>query len=161
MADIRISPRGVACLWLSHIRWSRLIGVFLLCLIILAVISHNYLTDINSDPPDTHKSRIQLQHDEDDLQSQKLNKEIKSLRKIKASVNNELRDMENKRQKLQFQISRYQKQVKKTGYQVYSKPLSTMSYMIWRVKDKNYNFRYISEYQKQVRNGVSIRFIQL
>jgi alpha-1,4-N-acetylglucosaminyltransferase EXTL3 len=81
-------------------------------LIILAVISHNYLTDINRDPRDTHKSRIQLQHDEDDLQSQKLNKEIKSLRKIKASVNNELRDMENKRQKLQFQISGYQKQVR-------------------------------------------------
>jgi hypothetical protein len=60
MADIRISPRGVACLWLSHIRWSRLIGVFLLCLIILAVISHNYLTDINSDPPDTHNCNFCL-----------------------------------------------------------------------------------------------------
>lgn len=120
MADIRISPRGVACPWLSHIRWSRLIGVFLLCLIILAVISHNYLTDINSDPPDTHKSRIQLQHDEDDLHSQKLNKEIKSLRKIKASVNNELRDMESKRQKLQFQISGYQKQIEVLSTQIES-----------------------------------------
>lgn len=78
---------------------------------VLAIITHNYLTDINSDTSETHKSRIQLQHDEDELQGQRLNKEITSLLKIKASVNNELRDMESKRQKLQSQISGYQKQI--------------------------------------------------
>lgn len=52
-----------------------------------------------------------LQIDEDDLENKNLNKEIKSLLKIKMSVNNELRDMESKRQKLQAQISGYQKQV--------------------------------------------------
>ncbi|OPL20491.1 hypothetical protein AM593_09591, partial [Mytilus galloprovincialis] len=89
MPDIRISPRGVACPWLSWIRWSH----------------------INSDPTDGQKSRIPLQTDEDESQIKKLNLEIKSLRKIKASVNNELRDMESKRQKLQVQISNYQKQI--------------------------------------------------
>jgi chromosome segregation ATPase len=153
MADIRISPRGVACLWLSHIRWSRLIGVFLLCLIILAVISHNYLTDINSDPPDTHKSRIQLQHDEDDLQSQKLNKEIKSLRKIKASVNNELRDMENKRQKLQFQISGYQKQVRNRESDLFK---ASVNNELRDMENKRQKLQFqISGYQKQVRNRES------
>lgn len=112
MPDIRISPRGVACPWLSWIRWSRLIGLFLLCLFMVAVISHIYLTDINSDPTDGQKLRIPLQTDEDETQIKKLNLEIKSLRKIKASVNNELRDMESKRQKLQVQISNYQKQVR-------------------------------------------------
>ncbi|CAG2185009.1 EXTL3 [Mytilus edulis] len=111
MPDIRISPRGVACPWLSWIRWSRLIGLFLLCLFMVAVISHIYLTDINSDPTDGQKLRIPLQTDEDETQIKKLNLEIRSLRKIKASVNNELRDMESKRQKLQVQISNYQKQI--------------------------------------------------
>ena len=60
-----------------------------------------------------HRSRSQLAHHEDldSLKSSDLKGQIEELRRIKASVNNELRDLESKRLSLQTEISTYKTEV--------------------------------------------------
>lgn len=59
------------------------------------------------------RSRSQLDHPEDldNLKSSDLKGQIEELRNIKASVNNELRDLESKRQGLLSEIANYKTQV--------------------------------------------------
>ena len=102
--------------WLGHFRLSRLIAILLLLLILIAIFVHNYLVDLNSDGGSQpgHKSRSKLEHHSEDerlFTAPNLDDEIRKLSKIKASVNNELRDMESRRHKLQSQMSKYQMEI--------------------------------------------------
>lgn len=100
-------------IWLRHVKLSRLIILIFVLFIGIFLIVHHFLSDLSPDggSPSGHRSRLKLDHygeDERLFTAPNLSDEIRKLSKIKASVNNELRDMESKRQMLQTQISRYQ-----------------------------------------------------
>ncbi|KAK3088364.1 hypothetical protein FSP39_018243 [Pinctada imbricata] len=99
-----------------HIRTSRIIAVLLILLIIIAIIVHNNLASLNGEGglQQSHRSRSKLElrsEDERLFTAPNLDDEIRKLSKVKASVNNELRDMESRRHQLQSQMSRYQMEI--------------------------------------------------
>lgn len=85
--------------------------MLLIVLITVPLISHYYLSNIAADDGggDSHRSRSKLDHPEDlnNIKISDLKFRIEELKRIKASVNNELRDLESKRQKLHTEISGY------------------------------------------------------
>ncbi|KAL3892228.1 hypothetical protein ACJMK2_004457 [Sinanodonta woodiana] len=88
-----------------------IIGCLLLLLIVLSLLCHYYISDVSSfsSVGPVHRSRSKLDHsdDLDHLKSSDLKGQIEELRAIKASVNNELRQLEGKRQQLQVEISKF------------------------------------------------------
>ncbi|CAH1773647.1 unnamed protein product [Owenia fusiformis] len=107
--------------WLTHVKLSRLIGILLVILIIVPLIAHYYISNIGSDglEGEGHRTRSKLDHIEDSpsLKSSDLKFRIEELRRIKASVNNELRDLENTRQKLNAEISGYNSHIEKLKHE--------------------------------------------
>lgn len=99
--------------WLQQVKLSRLVIIIFVVFICIFLIVHYFLSDLSpvGESPAGHRSRLKLDHygeDERLFTAPNLSDEIMKLSKIKASVNNELREMESKRQTLQTQISRYQ-----------------------------------------------------
>ncbi|ELT98834.1 hypothetical protein CAPTEDRAFT_226944 [Capitella teleta] len=95
-------------------RLSRLIGLLLVILITVPLVSHYYISKIgeeaiNNVAAEGHHRTRTLDHVEEisTAKVSDLRARIEELRKIKASVNNELRDLESKRQKLHAEISGY------------------------------------------------------
>lgn len=95
------------CHWLSTVRLSRIIFCILIVLVIVPIVTHYYLSNVGSEPSESFHSRNKLDLP-DDLGSAKASEikvRIEEMLRIKMSVNNELRDLEAKRQKLQAEIS--------------------------------------------------------
>jgi len=93
--------------WLSTVRLSRIILSILIVLVIVPIITHIYLSKVTSEQTETFLSRNKLDLP-DDLSSAKASElkiRIEEMLRIKISVNNELRDLEAKRQKLNQEIS--------------------------------------------------------
>ena len=95
------------CHWLSTVRLSRIIFCILIVLVIVPIVTHYYLSSVGSEQSESFHSRNKLDLP-DDLGSAKATEvkvRIEEMLRIKMSVNNELRDLEAKRQKLQSEIS--------------------------------------------------------
>lgn len=93
--------------WLYNVRLSRVILCVLTVLVIIPVITHYYLSAVGKEESSSFHSRTKLDLP-DDLGSPKaaeVKLRIEEMLRIKISVNNELRDLEAKRQKLQSEIS--------------------------------------------------------
>lgn len=90
-------------------RLAQLIVCLLLVLVITHLVVHYYVSSISGDGLQGHKSRSQLEHsdDLDNLMSSDLKGQIEELRQIRASVNNDLRDLESRRLNIQLEISDY------------------------------------------------------
>ena len=100
---------GNFCHWLSTVRLSRvLIGIFVV-LVILPIVTHYYISNVAGDPAELFRVRNKLELPEDlgSLKAGELKVRIEELLRIKNSVNNELRDLEAKRQKLLSEISTF------------------------------------------------------
>lgn len=98
---------GGFCHWLSTVRLSRIIFCILIVLVIIPIVTHYYLSSVGSEQSESFHSRNKLDLP-DDLGSAKASEvkvRIEEMLRIKMSVNNELRDLEAKRQKLQAEIS--------------------------------------------------------
>lgn len=102
---------------LTHFRLSRLIAILLVILIAAPLVAHYYLSNISSDYSGIpiHRTRNQLEHphSEDSFHAVNMKSHVNELTRIKVSVNNELRELESKRQKLQTQISKYHSEIEK------------------------------------------------
>lgn len=93
----------------------KLILLLLVLMVFLSIVAHQYVSNMamSETPLDTHKTRTQLEYDNDhdsDLNAKPLSSyqyEIEELKRIKISVKNELRGLENRRLKLQAEISGY------------------------------------------------------
>ena len=124
-------PRNSFCYWMTNIRLSRLIVLLLFILITVPLIAHYYISNMGSESyGDTHRSRSKLEHNEDlaSLKASDLKFRIEELKRIKASVNNELRDLESKRQKLHAEINGYNTHIEKLKNE-YEKTLKDLQQM--------------------------------
>ena len=102
--------------WLWHVKLTYLIGMLVLIMITVPLITHYYISNIHvssSDAEDTFRSRTKLDHTEDltSVKASDLKFRIEELRRIKASVNNELRELESKRQKLHSELTTFNTQI--------------------------------------------------
>ena len=97
------------CHWLSNIRLSRIILCILIVLVTIPIITHYYLSNVGSAQSDSFHSRSKLDFPDDSgsIKVQELKVRIEEMTHIKISVNNELRELESKRQKLQSEISSF------------------------------------------------------
>ena len=103
----KVNRDGGFCHWLSTVRLSRIIFSILIVLVIVPIVTHYYLSNVGSEQTESFHSRNKLNLP-DDLGSAKAGEikvRIEEMLRIKMSVNNELRDLESRRQKLQFEIS--------------------------------------------------------
>ena len=137
MADLMLKHGFVT--WLSHIRLSRIIVLLLLIFIIAPLVAHHYLSKFAVESyEDTYRTRTKLDHP-DDLQivkSTDLKFRVDELKRIKASVNNELRELESKRQKLHTEISGYNSHIEKlkNDYERTTKDLHILKLSLENIK---------------------------
>ena len=100
--------RGGFWRWLISIRLSRLICLLLMILVTASLIAHHYLPLlINESDPSGHRSRKIQENPEELIKYGELKRRIEELKNIKKSVNNELRDLESRRQRLHSEITGY------------------------------------------------------
>ncbi|KAJ4429032.1 hypothetical protein ANN_26028 [Periplaneta americana] len=103
-----LGSREVVCHWLSHVKLSRIIVLVSIVLIIVPLITHYYLSKVESNVPngDVHRTRSKLEAFEDfsTLKASDLKLRIEEMMRIKGSVSTELRDLEAKRQRLQLEV---------------------------------------------------------
>ncbi|XP_071113218.1 exostosin-like 3 [Haliotis cracherodii] len=124
--------RGRVCVCLRHMVTSKCILVFLCLFITVPLVGHYYLSNIAGDiDHPIHRSRTKLDYPDSDIdlsKSSELKHQIEELRRIKASVNNELRDLESKRQKLQAEVSGYTTHIDtlKSQYETINKEVSQL-----------------------------------
>ena len=92
--------------WLSHIRLTRLVVVFLVIFLFVLVVMQINIASITDDGDgiDSHGRKLKELGDLNDIKISDLKFRINELKAIKASVNNELRELESKRQKLHAEI---------------------------------------------------------
>ncbi|KAJ8322306.1 hypothetical protein KUTeg_000777 [Tegillarca granosa] len=97
----------------SKTKLSRIIFFLLLLIIVMSVVAHQYISNINSDgETHVHRSRSKLDlPNNEGMSSEHLNAHIDELRKIKASVSNELRELESKTKNLQSKISKFHSEI--------------------------------------------------
>lgn len=103
----KANREGGFCHWLSTVRLSRIIFCILIVLVIVPIVTHYYLSSVGNEQSESFHSRNKLDLP-DDLGSAKASEikvRIEEMLRIKMSVNNELKDLEAKRQKLQSEIS--------------------------------------------------------
>lgn len=102
------------CHWFVSMKLSRIIILMTIALFILPFLIHYYLPTMerNSDHI-THNahSHIDLPEGMGDFKDADLKTRLDELLRIKGSVSSELRDMENKRQKLQQELQSYTKNI--------------------------------------------------
>ena len=103
-----------SCQWLVNIRISRIIFLLVIVILTLSLLIHLCLPTMDrSSVHITHgaHSHLDLPEDLHSISSADLQTRIEELLRIKGSVSSELRDMENKRQKLQADIQFYTKTI--------------------------------------------------
>nr|CAD7405404.1 unnamed protein product [Timema poppensis] len=103
-----LNGREALCHWLGHIKLSRIIVLVFMILIIVPLITHYFLSKVESSVPngDIHRTRSKLEAFEDfsTLRASDLKLRIEEMLRIKGSVSAELRDLEAKRQRLQIEV---------------------------------------------------------
>lgn len=124
---------------MGNVKLYKLIGVLLVVFIATGLIVHYYTTKIENDASDpVHRSRSKLDHPDDgySYMISNLNLQIEELKRIKASVNNELRELENKRLKIQDEISNYHSQIDllRVEHDSMNKEVSTMKLALKQLK---------------------------
>ncbi|XP_076456777.1 exostosin-like 3 [Babylonia areolata] len=118
----------------------KLILVLLTTFLILPLITHYYLSNMGSDcdtDNPSHISRNKLDYDPDEEKKiADFKNHIEELKAIKASVNNELRDLENKRQSLQTEIAGYTSHIDnlKSQYNALKKEISQVKLSLDQLK---------------------------
>lgn len=102
------------CQWLKHMRLSRIIMLVFLILFLLPFITLYFLSKIERNGIHiihSAHSHSDLPEDLNTYTGKDLRTRIEELLRIKGSVSSELRDMENKRQKLQLELQTYSKNI--------------------------------------------------
>ena len=127
--------------YLTHIRLSRLIGTVLLILIIIPLLTHYYISNMASESDSTNvyltrKYLDNIRIEDDKVKVIDLKFRIEELEKIKASVNNELKDLEMKRQKMLAEVSGYNSHIEKlkSEYESTNKDLQQLKISIENTK---------------------------
>lgn len=97
------------CHWITHIKLSRIIMLTSAVLFIVPLFTHYYLSKVESDSPDKDIYRtfstLEAFEDFTPMKASQLKMRIEEMLRIKVSVNNELRDLSAKRQRLQVEVS--------------------------------------------------------
>lgn len=123
---------------IRHVRLSRLIACLLVFLIIVPLVSHYYLSNIGSESAeDSRLGRNQLAiKDNGDIKPKDTKSHIDDLNRIKASVNNELRELESRRLKLQAEINGYNNHIEKlkTEYELTKKDLEQIKLSVTQAR---------------------------
>lgn len=104
------------CQWLGQLRLSRIICLVFIILIFLPFLTLYYLSTLEKSPGHiihSAHSHVDLPESIGGLSDLDLKSRVEELLRIKGSVSSELRDMENKRQKLQVEIQSYTKNIDK------------------------------------------------
>ena len=99
---------GSLCHWLSNVRLSRIIICILVVLVIVPVVTHYYLSGVGNEQSESafhSRTKLDLPDDLGSAKAAEVKLRIEEMLRIKISVNNELRDLEAKRQKLLSEIS--------------------------------------------------------
>lgn len=102
------------CQWLKHMKLSRIILLVSLILILLPFFTLYYFSTLERNSLSiTHNahSHIDLPEELNLVNNMDMNGRVQELLRIKGSVSSELRDMENKRQKIQLDIQTYTKNI--------------------------------------------------
>ncbi|XP_070209496.1 exostosin-like 3 [Littorina saxatilis] len=133
-------PKACWC-WCQRHSPVKLVLVVLTTFIILPLITHYYLSNIGTDcataDQESHISRNKLDYDGDEEKRMADYKNhIEELRAIKASIGNELRELENKRQSLQTEIAGYSTHIDtlKSRYNSLKKELSQVKLTLDQLK---------------------------
>lgn len=102
-----------ACHWFANMKLSRIIILITIALFVLPFLIHYYLPTMERSNQITHgaHSHVDLPEDVSSFRDGDLKTRIDELLRIKGSVSSELRDMENKRQKLQQDLQSYTKTI--------------------------------------------------
>ncbi|XP_067014507.2 exostosin-3 isoform X4 [Anabrus simplex] len=107
--------REIVCHWLSHIKLSRIIILVSIVLVIVPLITHYYLSKVESNAPsgDIHRTRSKLEAFEDfsTLKASDLKLRIEEMLRIKGSVSAELRVLEARRQRLQLEVASFTQRI--------------------------------------------------
>ncbi|KAL4218501.1 Exostoses (Multiple)-like 3 [Mactra antiquata] len=102
------------CHIVARSRLAQIIICLLVTLVLTTLVSHYYISNINGEDQG-HLSRLPSGHNEDEetrnLECSDLKNHISELKRIRASVNNELRELESKRQGLQVEITKHKTQL--------------------------------------------------
>lgn len=97
--------------WFHSVRLSRIILCILIVLVSVPIVTHYYLSNVgseNSIEAAFHtRTKLDLPDELSLLKASELKIRIDEMQRIKISVNNELRDLEAKRQKLQAEIASF------------------------------------------------------
>ncbi|XP_059165262.1 exostosin-like 3 [Physella acuta] len=120
----------------------KVVFTLLILMVILSLFGHHYISNMvtNDNQPFSHKTRnIEGFTDESDPNPRPLSAyqhEIEELRHIKASVNNELRDLENRRLRLQSEITSYSNNIDslKTQHQTLNKEVSQIKMALEQIR---------------------------
>ncbi|PSN36588.1 Exostosin-3 [Blattella germanica] len=107
-----LGTKEVVCHWLSQVKLSRIIILVSVVLIIVPLITHYYLSKVESNVPngDVHRTRSKLEAFEDfsTLKASDLKLRIEEMLR---SVSAELRDLEAKRQRLQLEVNGFTQRI--------------------------------------------------
>lgn len=99
--------------WLGNLKLSRIIVLVFIILFLVPLGTHYYLSSLERSVHITHSahSHLDLPEDDNSLKDTDLKMRVEELVRIKGSVSSELRDMENKRQKLQLELQSYTRNI--------------------------------------------------
>ncbi|XP_013380983.1 exostosin-like 3 [Lingula anatina] len=130
-----ISSRGRG--WLNRIKLWKLIIILSIILITVPLVAHYYLSSIGDEGQlgQGRRSRSTMNHNEEPNccgQPSSLRSQIEELKRIKASVNKELVEMESRQQKLRVEIQGYNTHIEKlkNQYETTNKDLEKLKVSI-------------------------------
>lgn len=100
--------------WFGNLKLSRIIVLVFIILFLVPLVTHYYLSSLerkSSRIIHSAHSHLDLPEDINTLKDGDLKTRVEELVRIKGSVASELRDMENKRQKLQLELQSYTRNI--------------------------------------------------
>ena len=101
--------------WVTRVKLLHLVCMLAMSLTAASLVAHYYISNmaVDSVGNESFRSRTKLDHPEDltNLKPADLKFRIDELKRIKASVNNELRELESKRQKLHSELMAFNMQI--------------------------------------------------
>lgn len=109
------------CHWFGHLKLSRIILLLSAVLFLLPLITHYYLSMVESNSvhiAHSAHSHVDLPENLNYLNDMDLKTRVEELYRIKGSVSSELRDMESKRQKLQQELQAYTKNIEQLKFEL-------------------------------------------
>lgn len=100
--------------WCGNLKLSHIIGLVFIILFLVPLGTHYYLSSLERRSIHiihSAHSHLDLPEDVNSLKDTDLKMRVEELVRIKGSVSSELRDMENKRQKLQMELQSYTRNI--------------------------------------------------